>query len=471
MAINYAGGVNRNDVYTGVVTKFAALANINTTLSAAGWTSAALLPYTVLSSFNSNPSNNETVTLDGKVYTFKTAINNANNGEILIDSTADLSLSNLKAAVNLGAGSGTKYSSATTLNTNLAGGVLTTTALVVEQKSAVGGPYTCSETLAVGSFNQATTINSGFKFTSATTAQYQACKVFFYNIQESNTTIRFSVSNVAETEINYNLDGGPRLFGAASQDIRVIANRYQCFIMIDGTAGNVTKAFMGAGVPWLPNFITGSVITAASNATPIVCTTSSAHGYTTGDAVTIRNVLGNTAANVTANNIIVLSATTFSLNGSVGNGVYTSGGVCGRIGSQVAEAIWTVGSENANPMIRSLLNASGQVHWTALNGSLINQGTGTGCLSLIIPYNFVDSVDANLTWYNTSYLVTEPFLAWGTSAGGIGTIIGQLWDCVFIRKFLDRDVTGTFDTHNWWNLTDSANGGSNFRGCFLHVVP
>lgn len=70
-------------------------------------------------------------------------------------------------------------------------------------------------------------------------------------------------------------------------------------------------------------------ITAASNASPIVLT-STAHGLVTGDAVTVASVGGNTAAN---GNFVVTKVTddTFSLDGSVGNGAYTSGGTAVRL--------------------------------------------------------------------------------------------------------------------------------------------
>jgi Putative phage tail protein len=67
-----------------------------------------------------------------------------------------------------------------------------------------------------------------------------------------------------------------------------------------------------------------TTISGATNASPIVIT-DTAHGYFTGQQVTISGVLGNTAANG-AWTITVTDANHFSLNGSVGNGVYTSGG-------------------------------------------------------------------------------------------------------------------------------------------------
>lgn len=71
------------------------------------------------------------------------------------------------------------------------------------------------------------------------------------------------------------------------------------------------------------------VVSNATNATPIVVTTAT-HSYTTGQSVVINGVLGNTAANGTWR-IIVLSATTFSLVGSVGNGAWTSGGTSNTV--------------------------------------------------------------------------------------------------------------------------------------------
>lgn len=84
----------------------------------------------------------------------------------------------------------------------------------------------------------------------------------------------------------------------------------------------------------------GTII-GATNATPIVITIT-AHGYETDDQAVITGVLGNTAANGNWT-ITVLTADTFSLTGSVGNGAYTSGGTCviRRVGSRCSlMAVW-----------------------------------------------------------------------------------------------------------------------------------
>lgn len=84
-------------------------------------------------------------------------------------------------------------------------------------------------------------------------------------------------------------------------------------------------------------------ITAASNATPIVVT-SAAHGLVTGQAVVVKSVQGNTAANGSWL-VTVLTTNTYSLDSSVGNGAYTSGGTwieCYPINTMVIADVKTI---------------------------------------------------------------------------------------------------------------------------------
>jgi hypothetical protein len=75
---------------------------------------------------------------------------------------------------------------------------------------------------------------------------------------------------------------------------------------------------------------TAFTVTAATNASPIVVTTSIAHTFTNGSIVSVQNVVGNTAANGTWR-VASAGATTIALTylddtNSTGNGVWTSGG-------------------------------------------------------------------------------------------------------------------------------------------------
>lgn len=80
-----------------------------------------------------------------------------------------------------------------------------------------------------------------------------------------------------------------------------------------------------AYVPYQPLPGTTGVVTGATNASPIEITTQTAHGLNTGALAYLDGVLGNTAANGLWI-ITKTSATKFTLNGSTGNGAWSSGG-------------------------------------------------------------------------------------------------------------------------------------------------
>jgi hypothetical protein len=76
-------------------------------------------------------------------------------------------------------------------------------------------------------------------------------------------------------------------------------------------------------------------ISGATNASPIVITYNS-HNHQNGDLVEITGVGGNTAANGIFT-ISGVTTNTFVLDGSTGNGAYTSGGACQKISSEIIE--------------------------------------------------------------------------------------------------------------------------------------
>lgn len=87
-----------------------------------------------------------------------------------------------------------------------------------------------------------------------------------------------------------------------------------------------------------PNFpisgVPGSTLTisSATNANPIVCTTSTSHGYSSGDLVYIADMDQMTALNMKAYPITVLSTTTFSIPvDGTSMSAETGGGTCAKI--------------------------------------------------------------------------------------------------------------------------------------------
>lgn len=102
------------------------------------------------------------------------------------------------------------------------------------------------------------------------------------------------------------------------------------FALFDPTAGTYTINDVGIDKITAPITIAAvtidATVTGATNASPIVISVAGTHGLANGQTgVVISGVLGNTAANGTWT-ITRLTASTFSLNSSTGNGAYGGGG-------------------------------------------------------------------------------------------------------------------------------------------------
>jgi hypothetical protein len=96
-------------------------------------------------------------------------------------------------------------------------------------------------------------------------------------------------------------------------------------------------------------------ITGATNASPIQITIAN-HGLGTGETVVVASVGGNTAANGTWV-ITVTGANTFTLNGSTGNGAYTSGGTA-TVAARLRRGVFgsPIGTHNAGSVFLRLDN-------------------------------------------------------------------------------------------------------------------
>ena len=80
---------------------------------------------------STNASNNDTVSIGGQVYTFKTSLTAATTAnEVLIGTDSEASAANLAAAINKGTGGGTKYGSNTVANAWAVASIGTTTTTV-----------------------------------------------------------------------------------------------------------------------------------------------------------------------------------------------------------------------------------------------------------------------------------------------------------------------------------------------------
>jgi len=94
-------------------------------------------------------------------------------------------------------------------------------------------------------------------------------------------------------------------------------------------------------------------ITAATNASPIVCTVAG-HGFVNGDKIRVDFAEGNTAANGLWT-VAGATTDTFELSGSVGNGAYTGGGI-------VRRRTGGLGADEAKGKLLRILAGKGRGH-------------------------------------------------------------------------------------------------------------
>ena len=164
-------------------------------------------------------------------------------------------------------------------------------------------------------------------------------------------------------------------------------------------------------------------ITAATNASPIVITTSGHHGLETGQVFYVAGVGGNTAANGTWKGTYV-AANRISLDNSSGNGSYTSGGVikyatgpdCGYTG----QTLDITTASSANPIVVTtkevhametgqIVTIAGVSGNSAANGTF--QATVTGNKTFTIPAAGVGSGTGGTVTYvlpKCSRLLNDP---------------------------------------------------------------
>lgn len=123
-------------------------------------------------------------------------------------------------------------------------------------------------------------------------------------------------------------------------------------------------------------------VTAATNATPIVLTTSITHTVLAGETVQVLGVAGNTAAN----GIWVVQSvttTTITLTGSVGSGAWTSGGTVGVYGG-VYSAAFLAGAAGSDVVVRQAYGTPTQYDQTEI---MLEGDTGAMTIGTTITFD------------------------------------------------------------------------------------
>lgn len=183
-------------------------------------------------------------------------------------------------------------------------------------------------------------------------------------------------------------EGTFRVNGAALNATLALSTRPQ-FALFDPATGLYTQDDVGIDAPTtLPTLTAVTIdatITNATNASPIVITVAGVHGLYNGQTgVVIAGVTGNTAANGTWT-VTKLTAATFSLNTSTGNGAYAGGGTITGAASSMRAGQYSIRLYNKNTSTKGFSQPS----------AIIGPVTLTAGQALQLAFNSAMIVDQN----------------------------------------------------------------------------
>ena len=307
-------------------------------------------------------------------------------------------------------------------------------------------------------------ITNGYSLTSATTPHGLAMK-FRIDIGTGSYT---SYARIQATSVD-GATGSDQdyVYVAGGRSYEFVANRYSIW---QYQLGNFTSNGPGAvgvigignafyaGVPYLPEPVRPLIVGAATNATPIVITTTVDHNMLTNDACYIQGALGNTAANGNWT-ITRLSDTTFSLNSSVGNGAYTSGGIVGNR-ERISRYIYFSGTTGT---IADPING-----WRNLPNTTASGGALSSRSSVMVNENSWSAVGTfpplfgatSFPWRGGRFTLTEPYLKNTNTGGGNSMIQAQLYNAMMVTGSVAPagDTVFSADGYTWIVYSKGAAG-------------
>lgn len=217
--------------------------------------------------------------------------------------------------------------------------------------------------------------------------------------------------NVGNTKAAAN---GQFLLPGIGVQFRVIANKFQYFITLDGALGSSSRSAAAGGVLYVPTFVG---ITEAI--------------WTTGVASTDSDATGGS----------VLCSWRNALNMAAATGC----------------SVW--------------VTVNGTQYETQ---SISIDANGFGIPDLLTPQSTRKSLSTDVyRWFDGSAFITEPLISIGTSRTTEGKVSGQLWDAAIITDSMASGTSLTFDSHNWLAFTNSGAGTPTLyaKGTLALVVP
>ena len=257
----------------------------------------------------------------------------------------------------------------------------------------------------------------------------QSLRMRLHIKDNGNNCIVLSIANVSEGKAGASTTGaGGQLYPHTGKQWRVVANKYQAFIMCAGGQDTTnSRDYVGFGVPYLPSFLQGSsqIYEAAwLNGASVTDTDTGFRGC-------FRCCLGSWGGVAQQNNYYH------------GNSQHLCNG-----------NLWEINSSNysTNPPY------AGSITLITLNAAIIyTQGA----------YWY--------RWHDGSTFMSDPIIAWGTSSTSTAsTGKGLLWDAFISSEVFQGDTKlSSINGKNWLAITHFNQGGSNpwNRGTLFVVVP
>jgi hypothetical protein len=202
---------------------------------------------------------------------------------------------------------------------------------------------------------------------------------------------------------------------------------------------NISQLSMPSMIGTAPTPLSPFIVSGASDSTPIIISVSAPTNLSTGQTVIINGVGGNTAANNTASNpywtITQISTTQFSLNNSVGNGAYTSGGTVyctrpvfnilpdtNRVSGGYADDVAVSGGSNPFMFARQTVIANMVIADNFVEPTVL------GDVEYKIPENFTNSTftaPALITQQQGSNLILDNVVGVGRVNFSSGTVVSK----------------------------------------------
>lgn len=232
--------------------------------------------------------------------------------------------------------------------------------------------------------------------------------------------------NVVQFPIGHYLGVGSGTFRVNGNDLSssLVLSTTPQFALYDGATNTYTIDDVGIDKVTTPITLTAvtidATITNATNASPIVITVAGNHGLHNGQTgVVIAGVGGNTAANGTWT-ITRLTASTFSLNTSTGNGAYTAGGtITGgyspmRAGSYnvrvCAKSSSTLGFSQPSDIIAPLTLTAGQAIQITFNSAMFSDQDSYDIYCSPFEDNSTTTIEARFMgpWFKVLGTETKP---------------------------------------------------------------